>query len=737
MRSTFRIQQADCHPSHRTMAKPRTRQLCFDPALLEGDDFDVQHFVASVRSKVPLSVLRDDLRANLEQLQAELVTCVQHDFQTFVSLGPSIAEVEPLARTALTPLGSLRTDLATLVSSLDDEIKELGSTLDARARTSARKAALETILRAHELLQKTERLVKAHARMPASEEDALRLSERIATASAQLEFALARAGDGAFVRSLAVRVGVVRRSVRSVFEGWLRRSLQPSGARDGYDTATLSRALGMHATAGLCADAEAFFRREVVAPFANARLKLAPMLAAAERRAGRSGGVSAADALECATEEVLAFLGEKVTPIVSLVESEERLRSRLDFVTEAVWPAVEAAVCGNMAAAFSPGIPDVFHKSVRAGARLYSAVEAATGNDSQRARLRESKSSREFWKRWNLPVYFQLRFSDITSSFDECLRAGPKPVSSSPENAQGATAGLLRSDVYKVRATVALVAALRRCWAEDVFLPALTHRFVRLSLQLLARYVTWVRSGLAGDWKDSDAVSAGAALVYADVVLLQKRVPAELAAIQRKRTSGLPDGMLEELDCAFSDAVGECSGLLPDLSASISDALASKCVENLKPLRSILATYHMSSKPAPTTHSQFVPKILKGLNVFLTANEKRLPEDERAKIAAAVAEQTTMEYCKMATELLSKNKNSEETLRRLNIGRGGNSGANAPGAVSVTEKISTQLCLDVEKFLDEMKAQGIDVEEVPSVKLLTECVKKKDTGSEVEEEAAS
>ncbi len=113
-------------------------------------------------------------------------------------------------------------------------------------------------------------------------------------------------------------------------------------------------------------------------PFAGSRLKLAPMLASAERRRGTgSGSMSAADALECAVDEVLLFIGEKVTPLVSLVESEERLRSRLDFVSAAVWPAIEGAVCSNMAAAFSPGIPDVFHKSVRAGSRLYAAVEAA------------------------------------------------------------------------------------------------------------------------------------------------------------------------------------------------------------------------------------------------------------------------------------------------------------------------------------------------------------------------
>lgn len=720
----------------------QNRKLCFDPVLLEGSDFDVQQFVSSIRARVPLSVLRDDLRANLEELQAELVSCVQQDFQTFVSLGPSIDEAEPLARATLQPLALLKADLSALVQSLDAEIGQLDTALERRAAMSARKSELETILRAHELLQKCERLAKSYARLKMSDES-LRLAERIATTFAQLEFALSGAGDGAFVMSLAVRVAVVRRDVRGALEAWLRQALLPKGGQDGLDTETLSRALGMHVTAGLAPDAEAFFRREVVVPFAAARLKLAPMLAVAERRrasssgdatpqgsAGTSGSrsVTAADALECAVDETLSFIGEKVTALVSLVESEERLRTKLDFVGAALWPAIENAVVTHMGAAFSPGIPDVFHKSVLAGTRLYAAMEAAAGTDAARERLAASSTTADFWKRWNLPVYFQLRFADITTAFDGVLGTGPTPAEA--VETRGVTPGLLRADVYGVRATAALVAALRRCWAEDVFLPALTHRFVRLSLQLLARYITWVRSGLAGDWKNDSDMSDGAALVYADVVLLQRRVAAELAAVQRKRNVNLSEDLIEEIDATFSEAVAAYAELLPDLARSMADKLAGSCAEILKPLRSVLLTYDMSSKPAPTTHSQFVPKILKPLKTFLVKHEDRLDETERTRIVREVVEQTSHDYYEMATELLSQNKNRKETLRRLNIGRGGKTGGKTGGGGGMIDKISTQLCLDVDRFIVEIQSQGVALEDVPSVKLLTECVKREDEGEE-------
>ncbi len=698
--------------------KPRARKLCFDTSLLEGEEFDVQQFVASIRSKVSLSVLRDDLRANLEHLQAELVACVQHDFHSFVSLGPSISEVEPLVRTMKEPVQVLSAEVANLVESLDEEIAEVKNALERRAEVSARKHALETILRTNHLLTKLERLVKAYGRL-SMDDDALRLAERIATTYAQLEYARGGAGNGKFVQGLQVRLGIVKRDVRVVLDAWLKRALFPKGSSE-YDTVILARALGMYVSAGLAKDAETYFRVEVVVPFSRARLKLRPMLVAAERKVGKDA--TTADALECAVEETLGFLGEKVTPLVSLVESEERLRSRLDFVAGAVWPAIQESVVSNMGAAFSPVIPDVFHRSVRAGGRLYEAMEGAAGTDAGKKSVRESDSTTAFWRRWNLPVYFQLRYKEITFAFDAALGEGPVPVTDEAKAMRGTTPGLLRADVYGVKATAALVAALRRCWADDVFIAALAHRFVRLSLQLLARFSTWVRSGLAGDWKSGEATLNGCALVHADVVLLQRRVPAELAAVQRKRNTSLKEELLEELDGAFSEAVGKLAELLPDLRTSVATGLAKRCTDNLKPLRSILLTYPMSTKKAPTTHSQFVPKILQPVRDFVRKHGAALDEAERAQIVRDVVEQTASEYCDMATELLSKKKTQDETLRRLNIGRGGS----APAVSGVKDKIATQLCLDVDQFMVEIETHGVTVDEISSAKRLKECVREEE-----------
>ena len=55
------------------------------------------------------------------------------------------------------------------------------------------------------------------------------------------------------------------------------------------------------------------------------------------------------------------------------------------------------------------------------------------------------------------------------------------------------------------QASAALADALQRCVAPDVFLAPLADRFVRLALQLVARYASWLAAGLAARTSPDEA----------------------------------------------------------------------------------------------------------------------------------------------------------------------------------------------------------------------------------------
>lgn len=701
------------------LSSPKT--YCFDPKVLSAPDFNVQKFVSELRVHAPLRILRDDLRALASSLQSQIVTNLQTDFHTFSSLHETVTDVPPLCDSTKPTLDQLHLILKELYAELDNQIDVLETTLSQRREVGSRIAALETLIYANDLIHKCERLLNEYNSLPdRTTSEALRVIERIATETAQLNFTLGRAVNGAFLKSLEKRIGSVRQRVNACLNQWLRRSL--NGTEDS--SSILPRVLNMYVSAGVASQAEEFFRREVVVPFTSSRLRMTIMLSKAEKEY-KPKSVTAAHALEAAHEEILQFLGEKVVPLVSLCESEERLRGRLNFVGNGVWPQIQSAIALNMTAAFSPGIPDIFHKSFMSGCKIYHAIEATSTNEEFKIQLRESKTAAEFWKHWNLPVYFQLRFQEITSRFDRHLCAGPVSITSSPidsEDWANSSSVIFRTDVYRSTPSASLVACLRRCWAEDIFHITLTHRFLRLSLQLLARYCTWVRTGLAGEWPNPDAVPKGAARVYHDITVLQKRLPDELSSVLRLRTSEFSSELHDNLDSSFSTAIDKFSSLLSDLTTSISNSLLRSCVENLQPLRGILATYRMSSKQIPTTHSSFVPKVLRPLKSFLKENEDTFQKEQKLSVVKSVVGETAEEYRKMATSLLQRNKSSEATLRRLNIGRSGTVSGTGSNSTSVIEKISTQLHLDVQKFTNEVTALGVSAEDMPSMVLLKESV---------------
>jgi len=110
--------------------------------------------------------------------------------------------------------------------------------------------------------------------------------------------------------------------------------------------------------------------------------------------------------------------------------------------------------------------------------------------------FRAHPAFKQFIKKWNLPVYFQLRFQEIAVRFEATLTS-PLQSSAVLDLSQGTfdvrvscrvvtNVGLdsrLPSE-YLLKPTRALLTALNECWAPGVYLPALMHRFYKLSLQV-------------------------------------------------------------------------------------------------------------------------------------------------------------------------------------------------------------------------------------------------------------
>jgi hypothetical protein len=137
--------------------------------------------------------------------------------------------------------------------------------------------------------------------------------------------------------------------------------------------------------------------------------------------------------------------------------------------------------------------------------------------------LRESQSYEAFERRWQLPVYFQLRWKEIVTSFETSL--------GSPTTASGEWALSQSAAAWKAFST---------CWDSEVFIPDLANRFWRLSLQISVRYGAWLRSQLKEGEEDpviEEQSLRTAASALLDIELFERKVR-EIEMIKENKLDG-------------------------------------------------------------------------------------------------------------------------------------------------------------------------------------------------------
>ena len=119
-------------------------------------------------------------------------------------------------------------------------------------------------------------------------------------------------------------------------------------------------------------------------------------------------------------------------------------------------------------------------------------VEELCSSRSHLCSLRTHRSSIDWNRRWQLPVYFQLRFKEIAGTLEEALEVsgglGKRDLKlMGNQLTDGPKVGIHAPQAtgdFQLSATAAVFRGLSTCWSSEVFLPELTHRFWRLSLQV-------------------------------------------------------------------------------------------------------------------------------------------------------------------------------------------------------------------------------------------------------------
>ena len=120
-----------------------------------------------------------------------------------------------------------------------------------------------------------------------------------------------------------------------------------------------------------------------------------------------------------------------------------------------------------------------------------------------------------FERRWQLPVYFQLRWKDIVTRLEDSLSTSKLELeSNSKKGLLGRVwdtdtiltmmmARIAEISPFAMSSSAAVWTAITTCWDRNIYVPQLAHRFWKLMLQILSRHRTWIQNSLTSFPLDS------------------------------------------------------------------------------------------------------------------------------------------------------------------------------------------------------------------------------------------
>ncbi|XP_029100753.1 conserved oligomeric Golgi complex subunit 2 isoform X2 [Monodon monoceros] len=712
--------------------------LCFDKDEFMKEDFDVDHFVSDCRKRVQLEALRDDLELYYKLLKTAMVELINKDYADFVNLSTNLVGMDRALSQLSVPLGQLREEVLSLRSSVSEGIRAVDERMSKQEDIRKKKIC---VLRLIQVIRSVEKIEKILNSQHSKETSALEASsplltgqilERIATEFNQLQFHAVQSKGMPLLDKIRPRIAGITAMLQQSLEGLLLEGLRTSSVD------VIRHCLRTYATIDKARDAEALVGQVLVKPYMD------------EVIVEQIVDAHPSD-LQLMYRKLLEFvplhcrLLREVTGGATSSEKGNTVPG-YDFLVNSVWPEIVRGLEEKLPSLFNPGNPDAFHQKYTISMDFVRTFERQCGSQASVKRLRAHPAYHSFNNKWNLPVYFQIRFREIAGSLEAALT----------DVLEDAPAG----SSYCLLASHRTWSSLQRCWSDQMFLPLLVHRLWRLTLQILARYSVFVKELLlrpisnesAKDIKKPSVTGSkdpsvaqgncedrgsgpsetkpvvpisSTQLVYvvADLDRLQEQLP-ELLETIRPKLEVIGFKNFSSIS-ALEDSRLSLSACVPALSDRVTQDLSESCFSHLKSALEVPRLYRRTNKEVPTTASSYVDSALKPLYQLQSGHKDKLKQAIIQQWLEGALSESTHKYYETVSDVLNSVRKMEESLKRLKQARrtapatpAGPSG----GGMSDDDKIRLQLALDVAYLGEQIEKIGLRTKDIRSFPALTELV---------------
>ncbi|XP_013789772.1 conserved oligomeric Golgi complex subunit 2-like [Limulus polyphemus] len=713
--------------------------LCFRKEEFIKENFSVDQFVSEHRKHVSLETLRDDLGIYLRVLRSAMIELINKDYADFVNLSTNLVGLDKSIQNLTVPLGQFKEEVLTIKHAVDEALSATTSELKKIESIREKKMMLQRVAAILHGFQKLEELLEISScspELPAKEkgrrEWSGKLVERAAVELNQILFYLSKCNRIPVIEDIRHRINHIATVLMEHLDHKFLDDIHKS------NTESLQRILRIYATIDRISETELLFQRNVVKPYMQEVIT--------EKQVEIQG-------ITKMYEKVLQFVPSKCKDILEVTRegrSGEVVKG-YDFLVNAIWPEIITCLETRVHFIFQAGDPNKFHERYSSSMTFLEKFEQMCGSQASIKRLHQHKSYHTFIGKWNLPVYFQVRFQEIAKVLETAILT---PFTKTEAKS-----------VFNLYVTCQLWNTVQRCWASDVYLAVLCHRFWKLTLQLISRYNTWAcqliqtehstaieelklsdenlkigPSSSTGDARNGRNLMNGPnsgstdsrrlevsklVLLVTDIVHVQNEVPllfdnVILPHLQHHRLLNVT-----KLQETIKETTEQLKELPPKIGELVVNDIVFQCLQHLRMVSEIPRLYRKTNRDVPTKPSTYVQMVLRPLETFQNDNKDILTSSWLTEWTKAILDKLTTKYFKLTSDVLDTLRKMDKSLKQLKRIRdkGAGESRNNSSGVSDDDKIHLQLWLDVENFGQQIEILGVKKSTVQEFESLVELVK--------------
>ncbi|CAH9106187.1 unnamed protein product [Cuscuta epithymum] len=712
-----------------------------NPSLFLSKDFDPETYISDLRTFVPLETLRSELRSHLSSLQRDLIDLINRDYADFVSLSTKLTDVDAAVVRMRAPLLEIRSKISAFREAVESSLSALLSRLKQRADAGEAREVLELLLDTFHVVSKVEKLIKElpsgatnltngmdnyaengyltngvtfhHTEKGSNlrETQSMHL-ERIASEMNRLKFYIAHSQNMPFIENMEKRM----QNASSLLDTSLGRTLVDG--LEHRDANAVYNCLRAYAATDNTRNAEDIFRSTVVAPLIH---KVIP----------QSLGVSgeSVNELEEDYKKIKEYIVADARFLLDISSTENSGLHVSSFLANSILREIHSSIQKGKPGVFSPGRPAAFLKNYKASLDFLAYLEGYCPSRSEVVKFRSEVAYSDFMKQWNVGVYFSLRFQEIAGALDSALTDVSLVTTPFEEP---------RPKDLILKQSATLIKCLRACWSDDVLVISCSDKFLRLSLQLISRYCSWLSAGLGArkasrtgpspgyEWALSSTSDDFVYIIH-DLKCLAEEVCGAYLNHVLELLKSCPSQVLEFVKQSILQGAKSLNDLVPLVISAVVETIVERAVEDIRQLKGITATYRMTNKPLPVRHSPYVSGVLRPLKAFLEGERatRYLTDEIRNELLDGAAFKITDCYYELASDLVNVARKTESSLQKIRLGAQRRAGASSDVSdhnISDTDKMCMQLFLDIQEYARNLSSMGIDAASIPSYRSLWQCV---------------